>query len=157
MNGVIQSVRELPISLTSNTASITFTNDDVRSRSANCYCGGWLQYQEGSPLYQILDGGYYEVRFNANVSSATAGEVALGLFQDGILVPGTTVISTIAAAGDVENVSFNKIIRVCCRANATLTVGSVASVPDFTDLTAVGVDTETPIIANANLIISKLA
>lgn len=65
--------------------------------------------------------------------------------------------STIAAAGDVENVSFTKIIKVCCRANATLTVGSVPSVPDFTDLTAVGVDTETPIIANANLIISKLA
>lgn len=86
-NGVIQSVREMPISLTNNTASITFTDDDVRSRSANCRCNGWLQHNEGSPLYQILDGGYYEVDFNANVSSSTAGIVALALFQDGIIVP----------------------------------------------------------------------
>jgi len=157
MNGVIQSVQELPITLTNNTASITFSNDDVRSRSANCQCGGWLQHQQGSPLYQILDGGYYEVNFNANVSSTTAGIVALGLYEDGIIVPGTTVAVTIPTAGDVENVSFSKIIRVCCRANATLTIGSVPSVPDFTDLTAVGVDTQTPIIANANLQISRLA
>ena len=155
MNGVIQSVRELPITLTNNTAPITFTADDVRSRSANC-CG-WLQHQQGSPLYQILDGGYYEVDFNINVSSATPGVVALALYQDGIIVPGTTVASTITAAGDVENLSFTKIIKVCCRANATLTIASVPSVPDFTDLTATGVDTQTPIIANANLIISKLA
>ena len=82
MNGVIQSVKETPISLTNNTAIITFDNDDIRSRSANCNCGGWLQHQEGSPLYQILDGGYYEVNFNSNVSSATPGVVALGLYQD---------------------------------------------------------------------------
>lgn len=39
----------------------------------------------------------------------------------------------------------------------TLGIASVPSVPDFTDLTAVGVDTQTPIIANANLIIKKIA
>lgn len=155
MNGVIQSVQERPVTLTNNTAPITFTNDDVRSRSAGC-CG-WLCHQEGSPLYQLLDGGYYRVSFNTNVSSATAGIVALGLYENGIIVPGTTVASTLAAAGDVENVSFDKIIRVCCRGNTTLSVGSVSSVPDFTDLTAAGVDTETPIIANANLIIERLS
>lgn len=82
MNGIIQSVQEMPISLTNNTAFITFANDDVRSRSANCGCGGWLSHSQGSPLYQIIDGGYYEIDFNANVSSATAGIVALALFQD---------------------------------------------------------------------------
>ena len=155
MNGVIQSVQERPVTLTNNTAPITFTNDDVRSRSAGC-CG-WLCHQEGSPLYQLLEGGYYRVSFNTNVSSATAGIVALGLYENGIIVPGTTVASTLAAAGDVENVSFDKIIRVCCRGNTTLSVGSVSSVPDFTDLTAAGVDTETPIIANSNLIIERLS
>lgn len=155
MNGVIQSVQERPVTLTNNTAPITFTNDDVRSRSAGC-CG-WLCHQEGSPLYQLLDGGYYRVSFNTNVSSATAGIVALGLYENGIIVPGTTVASTLAAAGDVENVSFDKIIRVCCRGNTTLSVGSVSSVPDFTDLTAPGVDTQTPIIANSNLIIERLS
>ena len=65
-------------------------------------------------------------------------------------------MSTITAAGDVENLKFTKLIQVCCRANSTLTVASVPSVPDFTDLTAPGVDTQTPIIANANLVIEKL-
>jgi len=155
VNGVIQSVQERPVTLTNNTAPITFTNDDVRSRSAGC-CG-WLCHQEGSPLYQLLDGGYYRVSFNTNVSSATAGIVALGLYENGIIVPGTTVASTLAAVGDVENVSFDKIIKVCCRGNTTLSVGSVSSVPDFTDLTAPGVDTQTPIIANSNLIIERLS
>lgn len=152
---MIQSVRELPITLTNNSASITFTDDDVRTRSCNC-CNGWLCHQEGSPIYQLLEGGYYQIDFNANVSSATAGEVAIALYQDGVIVPGTTSIETITAAGDVANLSFSKIIRVCCRANATISVGSVPSVPDFTDLTAPGVDTQIPIIANANLYIEKL-
>ena len=151
---MIQSVRETPITLTNNSTAISFTNDTVRTRSCNC-CNGWLCHQQGSPLYQLLKGGYYEVDFNVNVSSATPGIVALGLYQDGILVPGTTVASTITAAGDVANLKFTKLVQVCCRANSTLTVASVPSVPDFTDLTGPGVDTQTPIIANANLIIKK--
>lgn len=79
---MIESVQELPISLTNNSAAITFSNDDVRTRSANCCNNGWLLHQEGSPLYQLLDGGYYEIIFNTNVSSATAGVVALGLYED---------------------------------------------------------------------------
>ena len=58
---MIQSVQELPIILTSNSSAITFTDDDVRTRKANC-CN-WLQHAEGSPLYKILDGGIYEVSF----------------------------------------------------------------------------------------------
>lgn len=154
---MIESIQELPITLSSNSAAITFSADDVRTRSANCCNNGWLQHQQGSPLYQILDGGYYEVSLNTNVSSATTGIVALGLYQDGILVPGTTVSSSIAAAGDVENLSFVKVIKVCCRANATLTIASVPSVPDYTNLTGPGIDTQTPIIANANVIIKRIS
>jgi hypothetical protein len=151
---MIQSVQETPITLTNNTAPITFSFDDIRTRSSNC-CNGWLQHQQGSPLYQILEGGYYKVSFNANVSTSTPGVVALGLYQDGILVPGTTVASTIATAGDIENVSFDKYIKVCCRANTSLTLASIPSVPDLTDLTAPGIDTQTPIIFSANVTIDK--
>ena len=153
---MIQSVKETPITLTNNSASISFTTDDIRTRNCNC-CNGWLCHQQGSPLYQLLEGGYYQIDFNANISSATAGVVALGLYENGVLVPGTTVAETITAAGDVASVSFSKIIKVCCRANTTLSVGSVPSVPDFTDLTAPGVDTQTPIIANANLYIERVS
>lgn len=152
---MIESVQELPVILTNNTSSITFTVDDIRTRSANC-CNGWLSHTQGSPLYQLLDGGYYEISFNTNVSSATPGIVAFGLYQDGVLVPGTTVASTITAAGDVENLKFTKVIRVCCRASTTLTISSVPSFPNLVDLTATGIDTQTPIVVNANMIIKKI-
>lgn len=152
---MIQGVLEQFTILPSNTSAISFLNDDVRSRKANC-CG-WLQHNEGSSLYKILDGGVYEVSFNANVSSATAGTVALGLYQDGVLIEGTTVIATIATAGDFVNVSFDKLIAVCCRGDANLTVASVPSVLTGTTLPATPTDTEIPIIQNANFSIIKKA
>jgi hypothetical protein len=151
---MIESVQELPITLTNNSAAITFSVDDVRTRSAKC-CNGWLSHRQGSPLYQLLQGGYYKVKFKTLASSTTPGVVALGLYQDGILVPGTTTASTITAAGDVETLTFSKVIPVCGKAGATLTIASVPSVPNFTDLTGPGVDTQTPIIASANVIIDK--
>ncbi len=150
---MIQSVLEQFTILTSNTSAINFTQDDVRSRKANC-CG-WLQHNEGSPIYKILEGGLYEVSFNANVSSATAGVVALGLYQDGVLIPGTTVITTIATAGDFMNVSFDKLIQVCCRGDANLTIASVPSVLTGTTAPGTPTDTEIPIIQNANFSIIK--
>ena len=150
---MIQSVLETITTLTSNSGNVTFTNDDVRSRKANC-CG-WLQHSEGSPIYKILEGGLYEVSFNANVTSATAGTVALGLFQDGILIPGTTVLAEVATAGDYYNVSFDKLIKICCRGDASLTIASVPNVLTGADLPGTPVVTEIPVVQNANLIITK--
>lgn len=150
---MIQSVQELPIILTSNSSALSLSNDDVRSRRANC-CG-WLQHAENTPIYKILDGGDYEVSFNANVSSATAGTVALGLYQDGVLVQGTTVIAEVVTAGDFYNVSFDKLIKVCCRADANLTIASVPSVLTGTTAPFTPTDTEIPIIQNANFSIIK--
>ena len=150
---MIQSVLEPITVLTSNTSTITFTNDDVRTRRANC-CG-WLQHSEGSPIYKILEGGIYEVSFNANVTSATAGTVALGLFQDGILIPGTTVLVEVATAGDYYNVSFDKLIKICCRGDASLTIASVPNVLTGATLPGTPVVTEIPVVQNANLIITK--
>lgn len=152
---MIQSILEQFTILPSNTSSVAFTSDDVKTRKANC-CG-WLQHNEGSPLYKILEGGLYEVSFNANVSSATAGVVALGLYQDGVLIPGTTVIATIATAGDFVNVSFDKLIKVCCRGDANFTVASVPSVLTGTTAPGTPTDTEIPIIQNGNFSIIKKA
>lgn len=152
---MIQSVNEQIQILTSNSSTLSFVNDDVRSRNANC-CG-FLQHDEGSPLYKLLDGGVYEVSFNANVTSATAGTVALGLFQDGILIPGTTVIAEVATAGDYYNVSFDKLIKICCRGDATLTVASVSDVLTGATLPGTPTVTEIPVVQNANLSIIKKA
>lgn len=152
---MIESILEMITILPSNTSPITFTDDDVRTRSANC-CG-WLQHNEGSPLYKILKGGLYEISFNANITSATAGTVALGLYQDGVLIPGTTVIAEVVTAGDYYNVSFDKLIEICCKGDATLTVASVTNVLTGATLPATPVITEIPVVQNANFSIIKKA
>ena len=152
---MIQNVNENIEVLTSNSSAVSFTNDDIKTRRANCYCNGWLQHNEGSPIYKILEGGIYKVSFNANVTSATAGTVALGLYQDGILIPGTTVIAEVVTAGDYYNVSFDKLIKICCRGDASLTVGSVRSVLTGATLPGTPTVTEIPVIQNANLSITK--
>lgn len=150
---MIESILEFITALTSNLASIIFTTDSIRTRSANC-CG-WLQHDCGSPVYKILEGGIYEVSFNANVTSATAGTVALGLFQDGVLIPGTTVIAEVVTPGNYYNVSFDKLIKICCRGDASLTVGAVPNVLTGAVPPGTATVTEIPVIQNANLSIIK--
>ena len=150
---MFQSILEKITTLTSNLSAITFTQDDIRTRKANC-CG-WLQHDEGSPIYKILEGGIYEVSFNANITSATAGTVAIGLYQDGVLIPGTTVIAEVATAGDYYNVSFDKLIKICCRGDASITIASVPNVLTGTELPGTPTITEIPIVQNANFLITK--
>lgn len=150
---MIQSILEIITTLASNSAPISFTIDDIRTRSANC-CG-WLQHVQGSPLYKLLCGGLYKVSFNANVTSSVAGTVALGLYQDGVLIPGTTVIAQVATAGDYYNVSFDKLIKICCRGNATLTVQAIPNVLTGATPPGTATVTEVPVIQNANFSITK--
>lgn len=150
---MIQSVLEPITTLSSNSSPIFFTNDDIRTRSASC--AGWLQHNEGSPIYKIIEGGLYKVSFNANVTSSVAGTIALGLFQDGILVPGTTMLAQITTTGDYVNISFDKLIKVCCRGNATLTIASIPSVLTGDTTPGTTTVTEVPVVQNANFIITK--
>lgn len=152
---MIQSYIETPTALPSNTSPVSFVTDCIRTRGASC-CG-WLQHSEGSPLYKILEGGRYRVTFNANVTSAVAGTVALGLFMDGVLLPGTTVIADTAAPGTYYNVSFDKVVPICCRGDATLTVQSVPSVLTEVPLPGTPTITEPAILQNANLTITRIA
>lgn len=152
---MIQSYLETLTLLPSNASPISFERDCIRTRSASC-CG-WLQHSQGSPLYKILEGGNYEVTFNANISSDTAGVVAFGLYEDGVLLPGTTVIETLAAAGDFMNVSFTKVVPICCRGDATLTIQSVPTVTTGPSTAPVATTTEIPTIQNANLTITRKA
>lgn len=150
---MIESVLEQITILPSNNSPVTFNNDEIRSKGASC-CG-WLQHREGTGLFKILEGGLYDVNFNANVTSATAGTVAFGLFEDGVLVPGTQMIAEVVTAGDYYNISFEKLIKVCCRGDATLTIASIPSVLTGATLPGTPTDTEIPIIQNANFSIVR--
>ena len=156
MNGVIQAVQEQEIALTSNTASLPFANVDLRTRSATNCCG-FMNHNEGSALFSILDGGVYEVTFNGNVTSATAGQVALALLADGVQVAGTEMDAVIAAQGDFENISFDKKIRVCCKGTVNLAITSLPTIVYNGGATPVITDTQIPILKNSEISITRLA
>ena len=153
---MIQSVQELPLILPTNTSDITFSNDELRTRSATC--SGWLNHTEGTSQYTILGNGnccqpsVYEITFNANVTSATAGAIEIGLKENGTPVVGASVNTVVTTPNDYENVSFTKMIRLCPRENVTLTIGSVPAVSGVTPT----VDTVAPTLKNVNIIIKKV-
>lgn len=150
---MIQSYLNTPIALTSNDSSVAFQTDCIRTNSCNP-CNGWLCHNCGSANYTIVEGGLYKVNFNATVSSATAGDVAFALFNNGEMIPGTLMVETLAAADDYANIGIEKEFKVCCRGNANITVRSVPTVPTPT-APATAVATQVPILVNANLILDR--
>lgn len=153
---MIQSVQEQELVLTSNTAPITFADTDIRTASANCF-NGWLNHNEGSAQFNLVAGGIYEIEFNANVTSATAGALAFGIFTDGVKLNGGEANTVIATAGDYENISIKKYVRVCGRGNVTVSINSLPTVTYSGGATPVITDTQIPIIKNANIIIRRYA
>ena len=148
---MIQSVQEQELVLTSNTSPITFADTDLRTQSANCF-NGWLNHNEGSAQFNIVAGGIYDISFNANVTSATAGNVALGIYANGSLLQGTEVDIPVTI-GIFNNVANNKKIRVCNRGNATITIQSIPTITYNGTSTA----TQIPIVKNANISIERIA
>jgi len=152
---MIQALQITPEILTSNIDNINFDTIDLRSRTANC-CG-WLQYMPGGSDFTIIGGGLFEVTFNANVTSDTAGIVALALKTGtGTDVEGTEMDAEITTPGNYVNVSFTKLLRICPRVNTTIAVGSLPSTITGTT-TLTNTDTQIPVIKDANFIIRKVA
>ena len=153
---MIQSVQEQELILASNTSPITFSDTDLRTASANCF-NGWLNHNEGSATFNLVEGGIYEINFNANVTSATVGVVGLGIYTDGVKLNGAEVDAVVGTAGEYTNVSMSKYIRVCGRGSVTLTINSVPTITYSGGATPVVTDTEIPIIKNANITIKRYA
>lgn len=154
---MIETIINTPKTLTDNDAAITYDGISAITRCTPCCNGGWLSYQNGSPLFKILGNGYtgyYNINFSASVSSATAGVVAIGLYEDGVLIPDTVRAVTIDAANDYETVSFNKKLKLCPRITTSLSVQSVPSVLTPDEPTT-PIETEIPIITNATFNIAR--
>lgn len=152
---MIQTLQITPEILTSNTDNINFDITDLRGRNANC-CG-WLQYNNGSSDFTILGGGLFEISFNANVTSDTAGIVALALKSaTGTDIEGTEMVAEITTPGNYVNISFTKLLRICPRINQVIAVGSLPATTTGTT-TLVNTPTEIPVVKDANLIIRKVA
>ena len=152
---MIQALQITPEIFTAKTDNINFDTVDLRSRTANC-CG-WLQYMPGGSDFTIIGGGTFKVSFNANVTSDTAGIVALALKSaTGTDVEGTEMDAEITTAGNYTNVSFTKLLRICPRVNTTIAVGSLPATQTGTT-TLVNTETQIPTIKDANFIIEKIA
>ena len=109
---MIQALQITPEILTSNTDNINFDTVDLKTKSANC-CG-WLQYMNGGSDFTIIGGGTFKISFNANVTSDTAGIVALALkTATGTDLEGTEMDAEITTVGNYTNISFTKLIRIC--------------------------------------------
>jgi hypothetical protein len=149
---MIQAIEILPEVLASTTDNINFDTVDLRSRTATC-CG-WLQYMPGGSDFTIIGGGTFRITFNANVTSTTAGQVALALKTGtGSDVEGTETDAIIATPGEYTNVSFTKLLRVCPRVNTTIAVGSLPALGGLTE----PVETVAPTVKDAQIIIEKIA
>ena len=149
---MIQAIEILPEVLASTTDNINFDTVDLRSRTATC-CG-WLQYMPGGSDFTIIGGGTFRISFNANVTSTTAGQVALALKTGtGSDVEGTETDAVIATPGEYTNVSFTKLLRVCPRVNTTIAVGSLPALGGLTE----PVETVAPTVKDAQIIIEKIA
>lgn len=154
---MIQTIINEPIALTSNSSPITFDTTSIRTRCSYCCNGGWLDYENGNPIFKVFGNGYtgyYDADFSATVSSATAGVVAIGLYEDGILIPDTVRAVTLAAADDFQTISFKRKIKICPRGNTSITVGSVPSVPTPTAPTT-PITTQIPIIVSGTFSLDR--
>lgn len=150
---MIQSYINTITPLDSNSSSVVFQKDCIRTNSCNG-CRSWLCHNEGSANYEIVNGGIYKISFNATVSSAATGVVAFALFNNGEQIPGTLMAETIDAAGDYANIGINKEVRVCCNGTSTISVRAVPTIPTPTAPTT-PITTQVPIIGNANLVIDR--
>ena len=149
---MIQALQITPEILTSNTDNINFDTVDLRSRTANC-CG-WLQYMPGGSDFVLIGGGRFRVTFNANVTSETAGSVAIALKSStGSDVEGTETDTIITTPGEYQNISFSKILEVCPRVNTTISVGSLPAIGGVTPIVA----TQIPTIKDAQIILERIS
>lgn len=96
--------------------SLTFDTEILHTGCAECHRVGsgavTLRQQQA----------IYDVHFSANIGATAPGVAQLAIFINGSPLPSTTMISTTAAAGDVNNVAKDTGIRTCCCGPETCTI-----------------------------------
>lgn len=127
-------------------ANVLFATDRVKSNRSNACYGGWLVHDLGSGLFTLVNNNKcgcatFRVDFNANITSATDGALALAIKSNGEQVAGTEMDYTVAAANAYGNVSASTVVVVPFGASKTISIGNLN--PTAT------------LVKNANIIIEK--
>lgn len=122
-------------------ANVLFTTDRVRTRA--CACGGWLLHDDGSGTFDIVKPGIYKIDFNANVTAPVAGDATLAIQNNGVTIGGTEMDTTVAVAGDYENVSASTLVVVQPYCSRTISVANISAA--------------TVTVDDANIIVTRIA
>jgi hypothetical protein len=122
--------------------NVLFATDRVRTGS--CGCCGAIQHDTGSGLFTLAKPGIYKVDFNANITAATAGAIALAMRVNGETVGGTEMDYTVVTANVYQSVSASTLIKVCPGTSKTVAVANVS--PALAAL-----------VKDANIIVNRLA
>lgn len=128
-------------------ANVLFATDRVRPNRSNACCGGWLAHDLGSGLFTLVNNNRcgcatFRIDFNANITSATAGPLALAIKSNGEQVAGTEMDTTVVTANTFANVSSSTVIVVPFGASKTISIGNVGTLATL--------------VKNANIIITKV-
>jgi len=133
------------ISLTNSTAETLTAGQSMTFDKVVFHTGRGECYRTGTGSVKMCSNGIYEVSFNANVASATAGDVLqLSVQTGGETVTGSTMVSTPATAGVYNAIAVDIPIANCCCDYDRITITN-------TGTTSVVID------ANAQLFVKRIA
>jgi len=73
--------------------------------------------------------GIYKVTFNGNITSTATGLAELQVEVNGVAMPETAMLETIATAANIANVGASTAIANCCGSSSTFTVVNTGAIP----------------------------
>lgn len=125
-------------SITSQTVTsngiVTFAINDIKTCNS-------ITHTSGAGAFGINRPGYYKVDFSCSgaISGDTAANITVQLYNNSTAVPGATATFYSAAATNVGNLSFSKIIYIppsCCAINnrGNLTIQNTGAEAIFTNV-----------------------
>ena len=89
-----------------------FNNDEIRTKSCRCPVHGWLKHNEEGEVFTLTKAGIYKIYFNANVSSASTGEVSLILLANNKEVKSSRATTNIVEENKYSNISGSALVKV---------------------------------------------
>lgn len=117
--------------------SLIFDTEILKTGCAECHRAG-----SGAVTMRVQQA-IYELHFSANIGASTPGVAQLAISINGSPLVETTMVSTTAAAGDVNNVAKDTAIRTCCCGPETCTITNTGET--------------TVIVENPSLFIKRIA
>lgn len=118
--------------------SLTFDTKILHTGCAECHRVG------SGAVMMRMQNAIYDINFSANIGATVAAGVAqLDIMLDGSPLIESTMISTTAAVGDLNNVAKDTGVKTCCCSPETITI--------------VNTGETTVIVENPSLFIKRIA